>query len=122
MIQNLISKKLLTSVHDVSSGGILLCLYEMCLSAKFGAKIKIPINNMNSHEYFFSEDQSRYLVEVTNENKDKVTNILEKGSVYYEILGKTQKDSLELDGEFNIKLSELNKLNSLWFKEYFKEK
>ena len=55
-------------------------------------------------------------------DKDKVTNILEKGSVFYEILGKTQKDSLELDGEFNIKLSELNKLNSLWFKEFFKEK
>jgi len=122
MIQSLISKKLLTSVHDVSSGGILLCLYEMCLSGKFGAKIKIPINNMNLHEYFFSEDQSRYLIEVTDDYIDEVTNILEKGSVFYEILGKTQKDSLELDGEFNIKLSELNKLNSLWFKEYFKEK
>ena len=51
----------------------------------------------------------------------KIKNLLEKNSVYFEILGKTQKESLELDKEFNIKISELNKLNSLWFKNYFNE-
>ena len=28
---------------------------------------------------------------------------------------------MNLDKEFNIKLSELNELNSFWFKNYFKE-
>jgi hypothetical protein len=37
------------------------------------------------------------------------------------MLGKTQKDSLVLDKEFNIKLNNLNKLNSFWFRNYFKE-
>ena len=37
------------------------------------------------------------------------------------MLGKTQKDSLVLDKEFNIKLNDLNKLNFFWFKNYFKE-
>ena len=37
------------------------------------------------------------------------------------MLGKTQKDSLVLDKEFNIKLNDLNKLNSSWFRNYFKE-
>ena len=49
------------------------------------------------------------------------TKTLEKNSIFYEMLGKTQKDSLDLDKEFNIKLSDLNKLNSFWFKNYFKE-
>ena len=50
-----------------------------------------------------------------------VTKILEKNSIFFDIIGKTQKDYLELDREFNIKLYDLYKLNSFWFKDYFKE-
>ena len=120
-IQYLISKKLVNSVHDISSGGMLVNLAEMCMAGKIGVKMKIPNNKISSHEYLFSEDQSRYLIEISEKNKDEVTKVLEKNSVYFEILGKTQKESLELDKEFNIKISELNKLNSLWFKNYFNE-
>ena len=37
------------------------------------------------------------------------------------MLGKTQKDSLVLDKDFNIELNDLRKLNSFWFRNYFKE-
>ena len=120
-IQTLISKKLVNSVHDISSGGILVTLVEMCISGKIGAKINIPQNNINPHEYLFGEDQSRFLMETTEKNKKEVCKTLEKNSVYYEIIGITQKDSLDLDKEFNINLSELTELNSFWFKDYFKE-
>ena len=53
--------------------------------------------------------------------KKKTCDILKKNSVYYEIIGKTQKDSLDLEREFNIKLSELSKINSIWFRSYFDE-
>tara|TARA_Y100000590_G_scaffold392262_1_gene469558 strand:- start:3155 stop:5350 length:2196 start_codon:yes stop_codon:yes gene_type:complete len=121
IIQKLISEKLLNSVHDVSAGGILVSLVEMCISGKIGAKIKIPDINMSSHEYLFGEDQSRYLIEVTKSKKDAVTKLLEKNGIFFDILGKTQKDCLELDKEFNIKIDDLNKLNSFWFNDYFKE-
>jgi len=96
-------------------------LSEMCISGKIGAKIEIPRDYISSYEYLFSEDQSRYLVDVNEENKNEVCKILEKNSVYYEIIGITQKDSLDLDKEFNINLSELTELNSFWFRDYFKE-
>ena len=121
LVQTLISKKLLNSVHDISSGGILIALSEMCISGNIGAKIKIPNDKISPHEYLFGEDQSRYLIEVNEKNKNEVYKILEKNSIFYEMLGKTQKDSLVLDKEFNIKLNDLNKLNSFWFKNYFKE-
>ena len=121
LVQALISKKLLNSVHDISSGGILIALSEMCISGNIGAKIKIPNDKIRPHEYLFGEDQSRYLIEVNEKNKNEVYKILEKNSIFYEMLGKTQKDSLVLDKEFNIKLNDLNKLNSFWFKNYFKE-
>ncbi len=121
IVQNLISKKLLNSVHDISSGGIIVALAEMCISGDIGTKLKIPKNTINNHEYLFGEDQSRYLIEVNNKNKNEVITILEKNNIFYDIIGKTQKDSLDLDEEFNIKISELNRLNSLWFRNYFNE-
>lgn len=121
LIQTLISKKLVNSVHDISSGGILVALSEMCISGKIGANIKVPRNNISLHEYLFGEDQSRYLIEINEENNVEVSKILEKNNIYYEIIGKTQKDSLYLNNEFNIKLNDLSELNSFWFRNYFKE-
>ena len=121
LIQELISKKLIDAAHDVSSGGVLLSLAEMCISGKIGARIKLPKNNINQHEFLFGEDQSRYLIEINKKNKEEVSKLLEKNSIYYEILGKTQSKSLELEKEFNMTLVELIELNSFWFKNYFKE-
>ena len=119
-VQNLIINRLVNSVHDISSGGILVALTEMCISGKIGAKIKIPQNKINLHEYLFSEDQSRYLLEVSGENKEKVSKILKKNSVYFEIIGKTQKDILEIDKNFKEKITKLEELNTFWFENYFK--
>ena len=121
MIQKLISKKLLNSVHDISSGGLLLGIAEMCIFGDIGAKIKKPKDRINPHEYFFGEDQSRYIVEVNQKNKDEVCKILEKNSVYYEIIGSTKKEGLELEKEFDVKLSDLYKINSFWFRNFFNE-
>ena len=97
------------------------CFIRNVYFGKIGAKIKVPENNIGLHEYLFGEDQSRYLIEINEKNKNEVSKILEENSIYYEIIGKTQKDSLNLDKEFDIKLSDLNKLNTFWFKNYFKE-
>jgi len=67
-IQKLISKKLVSSVHDISSGGILVALSEMCISNKIGAVIKVSKSNIKPHEYLFGEDQSRYILEVKEKN------------------------------------------------------
>ncbi len=120
-INTLISHKLLNSVHDISSGGILVTLSEMCISGKIGAKIKIPQGKIDLHKYLFGEDQSRYIIEVSEDNKDKVTNILKKNSVYFEIIGKTQKDNLEINKDLNIKIIDLYKSNTFWFKSFFEE-
>ena len=64
----------------------------MCISGNIGAKINVLNDKISTHEYLFAEDQSRYLVEIKENNKDKVSNILKKNSIYFEELGKTQKE------------------------------
>ena len=93
----------------------------MCISGKIGAKIEIPHDNISPHEYLFGEDQSRYLIEISEKNKIEASKILEKNSVYYEIIGKTQKGGFDLSKEFSVKLNDLSELNSFWFKNYFEE-
>ena len=121
LINTLISKKLLNSVHDISSGGILVSLTEMCISGKMGAKVQIPKDRSNPFEYLFGEDQSRYLIEVSKKNIDKVTKILEENSIYFEIIGNTQKNNLDVDKHFSEKVSDLDEINSTWFENYYDE-
>ena len=120
LINKLIVEKLVNSVHDISSGGILVTLCEMCIAGKIGAKIKVPQNNLGIHKYLFGEDQSRYIIEVSKKNKNEVSKILEENNIYYDIIGKTQNDRISLENEFDVKLSELEKLNTFWFRNYFK--
>ncbi len=121
-VKDLIQAKLISSVHDISSGGLLVALSEMCISGKIGAKIKAPYGKIGMYEYFFGEDQSRYLIEVNSKNKDKVSNILKKNSIYFEELGNTQKDNLDIERNLSISVEELSKINSFWFDNYFGEK
>ncbi len=121
LVQLLISKKLVSAVHDISSGGMLVSIAEMCISSGIGVKIKVLQDKSNIHEYFFGEDQSRYILEVKEENKDEVSNLLKKNSIFFEIIGKTQKDSLDINKDISIKITELKDWNSFWFKNYFNE-
>jgi len=119
-ILNIISKNLTNSIHDISAGGLLVCLSEMCMSTKIGAKIKMPRNNLDKYNYLFGEDQSRYIIEVKKENLNMVENILEKNNVFFENIGVTQKENLEMENEFKMNIDDLYKSYTSWFKNYFK--
>ena len=49
-------------------------------------------------------------------SKSEVIKIIEKNSIYYETIGKTQKNYLSLEKEFDMNLSDLMKLSCFWFK------
>ena len=120
-VLEIINKNLVNAVHDISAGGLLVALAEMSMGTNYGVKINKPKNLTNSLKYFFGEDQGRYIVEINEKNKKEVSEILRKNSIYYEIIGKTQKDCLYINEELNIKLTDLSKLNSFWFNNFFRE-
>ena len=60
----LINKKLILSSHDISSGGLIVALSEMSLKSEYGAKIHKLKKFTNLFEYFFGEDQARYVIEM----------------------------------------------------------
>ncbi len=117
-ILEIIKNNLANSVHDVSSGGLLVSLAEMSIYSDYGVKINKPRKLTNSLEYYFGEDQGRYIVEVDKINLEKVDKILKKNNVFYENIGFTQKEFFEIKDEMKISIKELFKINNQWYNNF----
>ena len=118
IILKLIDSKLLSAVHDISVGGMLIALAEMALLSDLGLKIEKPKKLSNQMEYYFGEDQSRYLIAVNKDNLEKVKKILTENNIFNEIVAIVQKDNFEITGEFKINTKELLKVNNRWYNNY----
>jgi len=117
-ILKLINDKLVSSVHDISSGGLIVALAEMTFKSGFGVKLDKPKNLTNLMEYYFSEDQGRYLVEIETVNLEKVNKILAENNVFNEIIGTVQKDFFEVAGELKINANDMYKINNTWYNNF----
>tara|TARA_Y100000768_G_C23929225_1_gene659188 strand:- start:511 stop:1425 length:915 start_codon:yes stop_codon:yes gene_type:complete len=117
-ILKLIKDNLLNSVHDISSGGLIIALSEMCISSNIGIKIEKPKKLNNLFEYFFGEDQGRYLIEIEKNNLKKVEKMFKDDNIFHEIVGFTQKDNFELSGELKISIKDLFNANNKWYYNY----
>ena len=118
MILKLISSNIIHSVHDVSSGGIILALAEMSISSQIGIKIQTPKKISNISEYFFGEDQSRYIIEVDKNNHSKLEKILKENNIYFDNIGTTQKDYFEFEKDLKVSVKELYEVNNRWYNKY----
>ena len=114
----LINKNLILSSHDISSGGLITALSEMSIASNYGVKIFKPKKLTNLLEYFFGEDQARYIVEIENKNLSKVEELLKENDVFYEKIGFTQTENFEIEGELKISTKDLFKINNEWYNNY----
>ena len=117
-VLNLINNKLISSAHDISSGGLILALAEMCMSSGLGLKIEKPSKLSNLMEYYFGEDQGRYLLEIEPKNYQKVVKNLNENNIFNEKIATVQKDKLEIIGELKLNIDDLYKINNTWYNNY----
>ncbi len=118
IVFNLIKQNLVLSAHDVSSGGLITSLSEMSISSKIGIRIEKPKKIRNLNEYFFGEDQSRYVLEIEQKNLNHVEKLLKNNNIYYDILGFTQPAYFEIQDEIKINTIDLFKINSQWYNNF----
>ena len=93
-VMDAINQKLITSAHDVGEGGILVAISEMCMSGNIGITIEIKTNF--PHGYFFAEDQSRYLLEVSPNNFDECQKLANNNDVHFEKIGIVGGDKISI--------------------------
>ena len=115
---SLIEKNYIKSAHDVSLGGIITAVSKMCIKGNKGLELKIPKFLINEIEYFFAEDQGRYIIEVSLEDLKDVIKILDKNSVHYDQIGKIIDKELIINQKTKVTIDELKSYNTNWLKEY----
>ncbi len=117
-IRNLINKQEINACHDISDGGLLIALFEMS-NNNLAADINYNItNNLNLEQYFYSEDQARYVITTNEENLVRIKKLAEKNDIFLEEIGKVSQDFLKIKDE-SISISELTLLNEALFPAKF---
>ena len=119
-ILKLIEDNYIKSAHDVSLGGILMGVSKMCIEGNVGIEIKKPNLLLNEFEYFFSEDQGRYIIEISKSDIKKVTSILEKNAVHYDEIGTLVGKSVSFNEKTIVPVDELKSYNNNWLKNYMR--
>jgi phosphoribosylformylglycinamidine synthase subunit PurL len=115
---NLIEKNYIKSAHDVSLGGLITALSKMCIKGSKGIKLNKSKNLINEFEYFFAEDQGRFLIEIELKDLAEVTKILNKNSVYHEKLGVIIEKEMIIDEKTKVTIDELKSYNTNWLINY----
>ena len=117
-VLKLIKDNLVLSAHDISSGGMLTSLAEMSMASKIGLKIYKPKKLIDSIEYFFGEDQGRYLIEIDKNNRKKIESLLKENNIFSEVIAEVQNDIFEIEKTFSIKVSDLYNSNNQWYHKF----
>ena len=75
-------------------------------------------NIMNDIEYFFAEDQGRYIIEINKKDINEVTKILDKNSVHHEKLGVIIDKDIIINEKTKLTIDELKTYNNNWLVNY----
>ena len=72
----------------------------------------------NKFDYYFGEDQGRYIIEIEPNNLKKVEKILKDNSVHYDDIGIITENEIIIDKEPILHIDDLIKSNKIWLKNY----
>ena len=106
-IRQLIADGLVSAVHDVSDGGLLVALAEMALKGNIGCQLE----EIGDHFTAFGEDQARYVV------TSAVADSIQAAGVPMTRIGTTGGNAISGPG-FTVPLAQLRAANEAFFKDW----
>ena len=99
-IKQLIRKKLLQSVHDISEGGLITALLESGFNRSLGFDVQQSATNIRKDAYWFGESQSRVVVSCTLKNAEEVLSQLSALNIPFEYMGIVTESNIDMEGEY----------------------
>ena len=116
-VRDLITSGKVTACHDVSDGGLLVALAEMCFAKNIGATVKLG-SELPPHAFAFGEDQARYIITTSAQNAQEILKAAAAKNIPAASLGKTGGEALVVDGLLNEKVATLRQINEAWMPTY----
>ena len=105
-----------TACHDISDGGLAVCLAEMAIAS--GTGMALELDGDHPHALLFGEDQGRYVLAVPGDYADMFAANCEGSGVSFQRLGTVSGDRLVI-GEFvDITVDALKNLHESWFPQF----
>ena len=97
-ILSAIGKKYIASCHDISEGGIGVCLSEMCIGGDIGVNADITkvAKDLRSDFKLFSESNTRWIVEVKKDKKKQFEDVLKKNKTPFVKIGEVKGNKLTI--------------------------
>ncbi|HKZ65586.1 MAG TPA: AIR synthase-related protein, partial [Chitinophagaceae bacterium] len=96
-LNEVISKKMIRSAHDVSEGGLFVTLCESGFNCELGFSV-ITNNGYRKDAWLFGEAQSRVLVSVSLDKVNEFEKLL--ADLPFEKIGVVTTGELVIDGDF----------------------
>jgi phosphoribosylformylglycinamidine synthase subunit PurL len=114
-VRGLIGGGLVTAVHDVSDGGLLIALAEMAIASGIGAVLEAPLG-VPAYGFWFGEDQARYVV--TAKDPDPIMRCANTAGVKLTRLGATGGAFLTIEGAKPMPIAALQQRSESWLPAY----
>ncbi len=116
-IRKLIHSGRVSACHDISDGGLLVAIAEMCMARGIGATLSLP-ENTAQHTFAFAEDQARYILAVAAEHTAAIKEEAENSGIAVTFIGNSGGDKLEIEGQESVAVAELKTANENWLPDY----
>jgi phosphoribosylformylglycinamidine synthase len=78
------------SLHDISDGGLICALAEMCFANKLGVELRLNVKDIFG--FLFSEPPACILAEIEHKDKNLFEQVLKKEKIPYLLLGQIKKE------------------------------
>ncbi len=117
-VQTLVDRGLLLAGHDISAGGLITTLLEMCFANTSGG-LDINLDELNSDDLIktmFAENPG-IVIQIDKKNLDAVESILANEGVGYAVIGTPAKERrIRLHSGKITKSIDIDKMRGLWYK------
>jgi phosphoribosylformylglycinamidine synthase len=119
-IRRAIADEIISAVHDIADGGLLVAAAEMALAGKIGLSIDPAFLQQGPTGALFGEDQGRYLVTVTD--PDAFRSAAGAAGVTVTLVGTTGGEAIAGEGReegasFSVELDILRAAHEAFFPE-----
>jgi phosphoribosylformylglycinamidine synthase II len=113
-VRSLIEAGRLDTVHDISDGGLLVAVAEMCMAGGLGAKLDLP----NGIAHLFGEDQGRYIFAAPPEVTKEILRAANAVNVPVALIGASGGLDLEAPGMQKTRIATLKAEHETWLPNY----
>ncbi len=115
-MQEAVCNNIILSAHDLSSGGIAVCLAKMCITGNIGANIMLPVSGRGDF-YLFSETQGVIVIESNNDKK--VEELANRFDLTYKMIGTTQNNRLIINDIIDLDVAKMKEENEGFLRKIF---